>query len=257
MLAELDQITSILSNVCVILITAWLVNKSWQFKTWMVKSWQFKTWQFKKNISYYIKMTQHVAQPSVDQLAVAQPDVDQIDQLLLDAADVQAGDAQLDDITKMKEKLIQVVAGGKSRRYLGKLMTMKEIEQLDYETVKKLYARYEATLGGLITRQLKKHMCYAYSRAVRFICPTLNFEVKDIVGLSTSLNEGPFIDLALSSLTCKLYHEYGHLLVPIEAAIITSSHLTPLDAATKLLPAEAEDLAKLEELKPELKPENY
>ena len=43
MLAELDQITSILSNVCVILITAWLVNKSWQFKTWMVnKSWQFK-----------------------------------------------------------------------------------------------------------------------------------------------------------------------------------------------------------------------
>ena len=31
MLAELDQITSILSNVCVILITAWLVIKSWQF----------------------------------------------------------------------------------------------------------------------------------------------------------------------------------------------------------------------------------
>ena len=50
MLAELDQITSILSNVCVILITAWLVNKSWQFKTWI------KSWQFKKYISYYIKM---------------------------------------------------------------------------------------------------------------------------------------------------------------------------------------------------------
>ena len=44
MLAELDQITSILSNVCVILITAWLVNTSWQFKTWMVN----KFWQFKK-----------------------------------------------------------------------------------------------------------------------------------------------------------------------------------------------------------------
>ena len=197
---------------------------------------------------------------------MTQPE-DQIDQLLLQAVasnsvDIQAGDAQLDDNaqTKMKEKLIQVVAGGKSRRYLGKLMTMKEIEQLDEEALRKLYARYEATLGGQITRQLKKHMCYAYSRAVRFICPTLNFEVKDIVGLSTSLSEGPFIDLALSSLTCKLYHEYGHLLAPIEAAIITSSHLTPLEAATKPLPAEAEDLAKLpevEELKPELKPENY
>ena len=200
-----------------------------------------------------------MTQPSVDQLAVAQPDVDQIDQLLLDAADVQAGDAQLDDITKMKEKLIQVVAGGKSRRYLGKLMTMKEIEQLDDETLKKLYARYEATLGGLITNKLKKHMCYAYSRAVRFICPTLNFEVKDIVGLSTSLSEGPFIDLALSSLTCKLYHEYGHLLAPIEAAIITSSHLTPLEADAETPTAEAEDLAKLPEVETpleELKPED-
>ena len=108
----------------------------------------------------------------------------------------------------MKEKLIQVVAGGKSRRYLGKLLTMKEIEQLDEEALKKLYARYEATLGGLITRQLKKHMCFAYSRAVSFICPTLNFKVEDIPGLTTSLSEGLFIDLALSSLTCKLYHEY-------------------------------------------------
>ena len=239
MISELDQITSILSNVCVILITVWLVIKHFQFK---------------KYISYYIKMTQ--------------PE-DQIDQLLLQAVasnsvDIQAGDAQLDDNaqTKMKEKLIQVVAGGKSRRYLGKLLTMKEIEQLDDEAVKKLYARYEATLGGLITKQLKKHMCYAYSRAVRFICPTLNFEVKDIVGLSTSLSEGPFIELALSSLTCKLYHEYGHLLAPIEAAIITSSHLTPLEAKAPLEAAAEtppEDLAKLPEVETpleELKPED-
>ena len=27
----------------------------------------------------------------------------------------------------------------------------------------------------------------------------------------------------------KLYYEYGHLLAPIEAAIITSSHLTPAE----------------------------
>ena len=55
MLAELHQITSILSNVCVILIITWLV---------------IKYFQFKKYISYYIKMIQPV---------------DQIDQLLLEA----------------------------------------------------------------------------------------------------------------------------------------------------------------------------
>ena len=95
-------------------------------------------------------------------------------------------------------------------------------------------------------------MCFAYSRAVSFICPTLNFKVEDIQSITTSLSEGPFIDLALSSLTCKLYHEYGHLLAPIEAAIITCSHLS---AATKPPPAEAE--AKLEAPLEELKPEDY
>ena len=187
---------------------------------------------------------------------MAQP-VDQIDQLLLqtsqhetEVADVQPADVPADntrrDNTNLKqvEKLIQVVAGGKSKRYLGKVITTKEIEQLNDEEIQKRYARYEAVLGGLITKQLKLHMCYAYSRAVSFICPTLNCKVEDIAGLTTSLSEGPFIDLALCSLTCKLYHEYGHLLAPIEAAIITSSHLTP---AKPPPPPEA----PLEELKPE------
>ena len=58
------------------------------------------------------------------------------------------------------------------------------------EEIQKLYARYEAVLGGLITKQLKLHMC---SRAVSFICPILNFKVEDIAGLTTSLSEGPFL----------------------------------------------------------------
>ena len=65
----------------------------------------------------------------------------------------------------------------------------------------------------------------------------------------------------LSSLTCKLYHEYGHLLAPIKAAIITSSHLTPatpLEAEAPLKTAKLLEVeAPLEELKPELKPEKY
>ena len=90
MLAELHQITSISSNVCVTLIITWLV---------------IKYFQFKKYITYYIKMTQPV---------------DQIDQHLVDAvasnsllADVQPAD------NKMKEKIVQVVSSGKSKRYLG------------------------------------------------------------------------------------------------------------------------------------------
>ena len=224
MLAELCQITSILSNVCIILGVSWLAIKYFQFK----------------KILYIIKMA-----------------TDQIDQLLQDAVQ----DATLANITanitadisadtsKEKEKLILVVASGKSKQFLGKLMTTADIETLSDEDVQKLYARYEATLGGLITRQLKYHMCYAYSRVIQSICPTLNCKIEDIGGLTTSLGDGPFIDLALSSYTCKLYHDYGHLLAPIEAAIITSGYLS------KATPVQPEALVQSADLQSEVSPQ--
>ena len=229
MLAELCQITSILSNVCIILGVSWLAIKYFQFK----------------KILYNIKMA-----------------TDQIDQLLQDAvqdatlanftaanitanitADISA------DTSKEKEKLILVVASGKSKQFLGKLMTTADIETLSDEDVQKLYARYEATLGGLITKQLKYHMCYAYSRVIQSICPTLNCKIEDIGGLTTSLGDGPFIDLALSSYTCKLYHDYGHLLAPIEAAIITSGYLS------KATPVQPEALVQSADLQSEAPPQ--
>ena len=221
MLAELCQITSILSNVCILLGVSWLA---------------IKYFQFKKILYNIIKMAP-----------------DQIDQLLQDAVQ----DATLANITadisadtsKEKEKLILVVASGKSKQFLGKLMTTADIETLSDEDVQKLYARYEATLGGLITRQLKKHMCYAYSRVIQSICPTLNCKIEDIGGLTTSLGDGPFIDLALSSYTCKLYHNYGHLLAPIEAAIITSGYLS------KATPVQPEALVQSADLQSEAPPQ--
>ena len=221
MLAELCQITSILSNVCIFLGVSWLA---------------IKYFQFKKILSNIIKMA-----------------TDQIDQLLQDAVQ----DATLANITadisadtsKKKEKLILVVASGKSKQFLGKLMTTADIETLSDEDVQKLYARYEAVLGGLITKQLKYHMCYAYSRVIQFICPTLNCKIEDIGGLTTSLGDGPFIDLALSSYTCKLYHDYGHLLAPIEAAIITSGYLS------KATPVQPEALVQSADLQSEASPQ--
>ena len=187
---------------------------------------------------------------------------DQIDQLLQDAvqdatlanftaanitanitADISA------DTSKEKEKLILVVASGKSKQFLGKLMTTADIETLSDEDVQKLYARYEATLGGLITKQLKYHMCYAYSRVIQSICPTLNCKIEDLGGLTISLGDGPFIDLALSSYTCKLYHDYGHLLAPIEAAIITSGYLS------KATPVQPEALVQSADLQSEAPPQ--
>ena len=152
MLAELCQITSILSNVCIFLGVSWLA---------------IKYFQFKKILYNIIKMA-----------------TDQIDQLLQDAvqdatlanitADISAGISA--DTSKEKEKLILVVASGKSKQFLGKLMTTADIETLSDEDVQKLYARYEATLGGLITRQLKYHVLCLFTSNTIYLS---NFELQN------------------------------------------------------------------------------
>jgi hypothetical protein len=127
-----------------------------------------------------------------------------------------------------REKLICVVAGGNSKKYLGKIFSTTEIEDLDDKEILKLYARYEAHLGGLITRTLNKQMISAYTKGVQAACPSAKLKLDDIDKLNKNLSESPFINLALTSLTCMLYHQYGNLLAPVEAALITSNHLSPI-----------------------------
>jgi hypothetical protein len=189
MLTELCQITGIISNICIITITVWLVKKCFQVKKYF------------HNIY-----------------------MDDIDNLLNQAEEHVPQD------NKMKERLIQVVASGKSKQYLGKLYSTDEIEKLDEKEIAKLYARYEAVLGGQITATLKQHIIFAYTRAVEVICPAVSqgrFALYNINGMCENLNNGPFIDLALTSLTCRMYHDYGHLLAPLEAVLLTSNFVQP------------------------------
>ncbi len=151
---------------------------------------------------------------------------DNID-ILLDQVEAEQ---ELPKDNKTKERLIHVVASGKSKQYFGKLYSTEDIEKLDERELAKLYARYEAVLGGRITQTLKQHMIYAYTRAVEVLCPTVSqgrFTVYNSSEMCQSLNDGPFIDLALTSLTCQLYHEYGHLLAPLEAILLTSNFVQP------------------------------
>ena len=190
MLAELYQITGIVSNICFIALVIWLV------KNWI---------QAKKYFYEYM---------------------DDIDSLLNQ-------DVSVPQDNKTKERLIQVVASGRSKQYLGRLYSTEEIEKLDDKELAKLYARYEAVLGGQITLQLKQHMIYAYTRGVEFLCPTVSqgrLAVYNTDAMCKSLNDGPFTDLALTSLTCKLYHEYGHFLAPLEAALLTSNYVHPANS---------------------------
>jgi hypothetical protein len=166
MITELYQITGIVSNICIIAITIWLVKKWFQIK----------------------KYFHNIYMDDIDKL------IDQAEKM---SATPQAKEmSAMPQDNKMKERLIQAVASGKSKEYLGKVYCTDEIEKLDDKELTKLYARYEAVLGGIITQTLKNHICFAYIRAVEFLCPTVSqgrFVLTNSNELNQNLNKAPLL----------------------------------------------------------------
>jgi hypothetical protein len=153
----------------------------------------------------------------------------EIDQIISDVMIPDAPEAQVAAPTSLaemerRERLVGIAVAGKSKEYLGKSITSDEIANLDQKELLKLYARYEARMGGIVTKTMKRHFVTAYTNIVNLFLPK-NLIIVDQRALEDSLNEGPFIELALSKWTCGLYHRFGHMLAPIEAALLTSNHL--------------------------------
>ena len=210
MLAELNHITSIVSNICIISFSILLVVKYCKLK---------------KYFYYYM---------DIDNL------LNQIDSTDNCIAPTQEN--------KMKERITLVVVSGKSKEFLGKLYSIEDIEKLDEKEITKLYARYEAALGGHTTKLLKKHMISAYTKVAELVFPVISqgrLAVSDKDEMCNSLNDSPFIDLALTTLTSKLYHDYGQFLAPLEGALITSNYVQSVQ----------EQLTQKEEQQPQTKEE--
>ena len=133
-----------------------------------------------------------------------------------------------EDVENLRERLREVAIGGKSKEYLGKSITSEEISKLDREEVNKLYGRYEACIGSLVTKTMKKHIISGYTNLLKLFLPT-SLAIVDRDALEHSLNEGPFIELALNKWTSSMYHRFGHYLGPVEALLLTSNHVQKIN----------------------------
>ena len=116
-------------------------------------------------------------------------------------------------------RLIACVVSGKSKEYLGKEYTEQQINEMDSIKINELTNKYEAHLGGLMTKSLGKSIINLYSNIV---CGVLGIEDKQ--ELSSDLESDPFLNTALQRLTCNMYYQYGSLLAPVSVAMITGCH---------------------------------
>ena len=118
-----------------------------------------------------------------------------------------------------RQKLLECVLTRNSKLYLGKVYTEEQLKKLSEEEVERLFNNYKAKLSGQMVKSLGKSIINMYSMGA---CAALGITNQD--ALSEDLENDPFLNSALPSITCELYHRFGSFLAPLSIVIITSRH---------------------------------
>ena len=126
---------------------------------------------------------------------------------------------QVEDETK-RERLLSIVAGGGSKQYLGKDLQLSDIDTMTSEQINKLYCRYEARLGAIMTKTLGNSFINFFVMGV-----SSYFNVVNPPKLIQDLEEDLFINHALTSLCCELYYRYGMYMAPFTAMMTTVKNI--------------------------------
>ena len=120
-----------------------------------------------------------------------------------------------------RARLAAIVAGGTANKYLGKQLTLAQVDEMTDDEVSKHYGRYEARLGASMTKTLGASALQMYALAAGRFLP---IPPENRPQLVSDLEEDPFVEHALTTACCELYYRYGMYLAPLTAAMTTAKH---------------------------------
>ena len=150
---------------------------------------------------------------------------DLLDGLLANETEVQAPAApsvpavpQPTTVAEQRDKLAIIAAGGQAKKYLGKSLSVEEIDNMDDDEVRKLHTRYEARLGVCMTKTLGKAALQLYTTLATKLPP------ENRQPLMEDLESDLIVDRVLNRTACELYYRYGNLLAPITVALTTAKY---------------------------------
>lgn len=151
-------------------------------------------------------------------------DVDELlEQLVSDEAAQQATGTVAcrtdSDVAQKREQLGAVIAGGQAERYLGRAISLDQIDKLPDSEILKLCARYEMCFGASIAKTLGHYVLAMYSDLAAYYRPKINPS-----SLTADLESNPLVEHGLSAYSGSLYHRFGMCLTPIAVALTTIKH---------------------------------
>ena len=120
-----------------------------------------------------------------------------------------------------RERLAALAAGGRAWQYLGKALSVDQVDNMEDEEVEKLYGRYEARLGAAMTKTLGAAALQLYTSVASMFLPIPPEEQPELLA---ELEADLFVEHAVSSATCEMYHCFGMYLAPVTAALTTLRH---------------------------------
>jgi len=106
-------------------------------------------------------------------------------------------------VTQHRERLAALAAGGRARQYLGKALSVDMVDSMGEEEVERLYSRYEGRLGAAMTKTLGAAGLQLYISVASSLLPIPREEQPKLLA---ELESDPFVEHAVSSATCELYH---------------------------------------------------
>ena len=120
-----------------------------------------------------------------------------------------------------RELLAALAAWGRAQQYLGKALSVDQVDNMEDEEVEKLYGRYEARLGAAMTKTLGAAALQLYTSVASMFLP---IPLEEQPELLAELEADPFVEHAVSGATCELYHRFGMYLAPVTEALTTLRH---------------------------------
>ena len=103
-------------------------------------------------------------------------------------------------VQQHRERLAALAAGGRARQYLGKALSVDQVDNMEEEEVEKLYGHYEARLGAAMTKTLGAAALQLYTSAASMFLP---IPPEEQPALLSELEADPFVEHTVSSATCE------------------------------------------------------
>ena len=139
-----------------------------------------------------------------------------------------------------RERLRILAAAGSSLEYLGKNLSLGDIERLSPKDVEKFHARYEAVFAKKVQQNAIKGVLTVAVKSLGFLLPYAGLCLRDESKLLETLQDDELITIELSnrSSTLLVNNYLSPYIALASAAFNTSSHIEKLQPSIKDMPTD-------------------